>query len=391
METANTRLIGPTRKLIWINIIFFAATALISLIGGPFYIAHFGLPPALVWYTVFYVFATSMSITVGYHRLFSHVTFKANPVIEFLFLFFGAAAFQQSALEWASQHRDHHLYVDTEQDAYSIKKGFFYAHIGWLMFWKHTVHYENVNDLKKRPMVMHQFKHYYLWAIGSGIVFPTLIGALAGGAAGALGSFIFVVAARIAFVHHSTWCINSVCHMFGRATYDIDATAKDHWFVAFLTNGEGYHNFHHRFPGDYRNGVRWYQWDPSKWLIALLSKARLTSDLKRVSKFKILEARLRADHTRVQKWILQTGEHPRWERLQADLEAGYKLLGQRLLAWERRSYDYRDLVCGRIRHQSRIIHYLAKRKMNLSRQRFQQGRREWEFLIKSNAPLASIF
>ncbi|MBI3307310.1 MAG: acyl-CoA desaturase, partial [Candidatus Omnitrophica bacterium] len=71
--------------------------------------------------------------------------------------------------------------------------------------------------------------------------------------------------------------------------------AKDHWLVAFLTNGEGYHNFHHRFPGDYRNGVRWYQWDPSKWLIGFLSWFGLSRDLKRVSDFRILEARLAAE------------------------------------------------------------------------------------------------
>ena len=238
---------------------------------------------------------------------------------------------------------------------------------------------------------MHQHQHYYAWAVGSGIVIPTLIGAFAGGFTGALGAFIFAVAGRIAFVHHATWCINSVCHMFGKATYDIDATAKDHWFVAFLTNGEGYHNFHHRFPGDYRNGVRWYQWDPSKWLIAVLSQVGLTSDLKKVSKFKILEARLRADHARVQKWVALNGRLPHWDRLHAELEARHKVLSQRLMAWEKRSADYRDLVCGRIRHQSRIIHYLAKKKMHLARERFQQGRREWQFLIKSNARLASLF
>lgn len=379
---------APTPKLVWVNILFFIATAVIPFIGGPFYISHFGIHPLTVVLTVFYIFATSMSITVGYHRLFSHSTFKAHPVIEFLFLFFGAGAFQQSAMEWASQHRVHHQYVDTDLDPYSIKKGFWYAHIGWLMFWKHSVPYKNVKDLEKSAAVRHQHQYYYAWAVVSGIVVPSLIGALWGQA---LGAFIFAVAGRIFFVHHVTWCINSICHMFGKPTYDIDATAKDHWFVALLTNGEGYHNFHHRFPGDYRNGVRWYQWDPSKWLIAALSRVGLTSDLKKVSKFKILEAKLRADHARIQKWALQTGEHTRLELFYSELESRYKLLGQRLLDWERRSYDYRDLVCGRIRHQSEIIHDLAKKKMNLARERFKQGRREWQYLIKSNTRLASLF
>ena len=111
----------------------------------------------------------------------------------------------------------------------------------------------------------------------AGVLFPVFLGALTGHA---LGAFLLSVCARLTLVHHATFCINSVCHTFGKPTYDPNATARDHWFVALLTNGEGYHSFHHRFPCDYRNGVRWYQWDPSKWAIALMVKAGWVSDLK---------------------------------------------------------------------------------------------------------------
>ena len=95
-----------------------------------------------------------------------------------LALFFGAASFQQSALKWSSQHRDHHQYVDTDRDPYDISRGFWYAHVGWILFWKHPINYDNVKDLQQNALVMSQHKHYRLWSIGSGLILPLLIGAL---------------------------------------------------------------------------------------------------------------------------------------------------------------------------------------------------------------------
>lgn len=371
-------------KLILSNFLFFTITFLITLIGVPLYLFHFkSIPPFIVGLTFFYIVATGMSITVGYHRLFSHVTFKAHPVIEFLLLFFGAAAFEQSVLRWASQHRDHHRFVDTEKDPYSIKKGFFYAHIGWLLFWEHPMHYENAPDLQKNKMVMHQFKNYYLWSFGSGVIIPTLIGMAAGYG---LAAFIFAVCARLVIVHHATFCINSVCHMFGRATYDIYSTAKDHWFVAFLTNGEGYHNFHHHFPGDYRNAVLWYQWDPSKWLIIALSYLGLTSDIKRVSKFRILEARLRADQQRVRDWMAQDHEAPKWKDLYSNLETRYKLMLQHLAMWEAKNKVYRAALYGKFQERTHKIQEEAEH----ARETFHATLEEWQNLVRSHSRLADL-
>ena len=97
--------------------------------------------------------------------------------------------------------------------------------------------------------------------------------------------------ARLALVHHCTFFINSFAHTFGTAEYDAVSSAKDNWIGALLTNGEGYHNYHHRFPSDYRNGIRWYHWDPTKWVIWTLSKVGLASELKRTPLEKIAEAR----------------------------------------------------------------------------------------------------
>ena len=262
----------------WPVIAFFAVTTAGALIGAPFYIRHFGISLSEILFFSFYVAATSFAITVGYHRLFAHRAFKTNKFIEFLILFFGAAAFEQSALTWSSGHRDHHRFVDTERDPYSIKKGFWYAHIGWMTLWKQWPDYHNVPDLLKNKLVRHQHDHYVLWGAISGILLPVLLGSLSGHA---LGALVFSVCVRLTVVYHGTFCINSVCHTFGKRTYDIHATARDHWLVAFFTNGEGHHNFHHRFPNDYRNGVKWYHWDPSKWLIAFWAGLGLASGLRR--------------------------------------------------------------------------------------------------------------
>lgn len=150
--------------------------------------------------------------------------------------------------------------------------------MGWILFYKHRVNYDNVKDLQKSKLVMNQHYLYSLWSVGAGIVIPMLIGVWIGHP---LGAFIMAVSLRLVLVIHSAFFINSWAHMFGTRKYDATISARDNWFGVFLTNGEGYHNFHHKFPNDYRNGIRWYDYDPSKWLIFALSKIGWTWDLKR--------------------------------------------------------------------------------------------------------------
>ncbi|MCA9396826.1 MAG: fatty acid desaturase [Candidatus Omnitrophica bacterium] len=223
-----------------------------------------------------YGFITILSISVGYHRLFSHRAFKAHPVLEALLLFFGAASVQQSALKWSAQHRMHHKYTDTDADPYNIKQGFWHAHMGWIYLWKTPFERNVVQDLNKFPLVAHQHQYFQAWVIIAGFLTPLFIGWLYGSI---LGAYLFGIALRITVVHHATFCINSFAHMFGSRHFDPYSTARDSWVGAILTNGEGYHNYHHRFPSDYRNGVKWYHWDPAKWLIKSLSYLGVTSAL----------------------------------------------------------------------------------------------------------------
>ena len=276
----------PEVRWRWVGIIFFIVIHFVALLGTPWYIMRYGVSPEEWALFITWFVCTSMAITVGYHRLFAHTTYKTNSLLRFLLLFFGAATFEQSALKWASQHRQHHEFTDTGQDPYNINKGFWYAHAGWILFWKHRVNYDNSPDLLQSKLVMSQHHLYTLWSLGAGIVIPQLIGFWIGHP---LGAFIMAVNLRMVLVMHSAFFINSYAHMFGSRDFDGRISARDHWLGAILTNGEGYHNFHHKFPNDYRNGIRWYHWDPSKWMIFTLSKVGITRDLKRIP-----ESRLKA-------------------------------------------------------------------------------------------------
>ena len=268
----------PRRKNRFAAVFWMPVMNAATFIGLPLYVYFYGLNRAHLWIFIALFAATSMAVTMGYHRLFAHATFKTNRFIEFLLLFLGAGAYEESALKWASMHRRHHQFTDTDRDPYNIKRGFFYAHMGWFMFYKQSVEYNNVMDLKKSTLVMHQFEHFQLWAFVSGVALPMALGLTTGDW---LSALLWLVPAKITLVGHTAFFINSFAHSFGSRPYDLTVSARDNWVGAFLTNGEGYHNFHHKFPRDYRNGIRWYHWDPTKWMIWALSKLGVTRELKR--------------------------------------------------------------------------------------------------------------
>ena len=297
----------PFDRVNWITSSFLIGTALIALVGLPIYLFHHGMNWFQFGMGMFYLIATMMSITLGYHRLFSHISFKAKWPVRFFTLVFGACAFENACLDWASDHRRHHKHVDHEGDPYDISKGFMWAHIGWLMFKLNPEPpMDNVNDLRKDKLVMWQYKYVHWIGLVVGLVIPTLLGGLYNHwvgesvMVGALGGFLIAGVARIVIAQHCTFFINSLCHTVGRQPYSSSHSARDSAIMAFLTFGEGYHNYHHEFQHDYRNGVKPWQWDPTKWAIWTLSKVGLIEGLRRVPDSKILlaemrEARLRAE------------------------------------------------------------------------------------------------
>lgn len=281
----------PERKIRGMSVFFMPVFALIGLIGTPIYIYYYGITWPEIALFLFFFITTGMAITAGYHRQFSHVTYKAHPVVRFLLLFFGAATFQKSALRWASQHRQHHQFTDTDLDPHNSKRGVFFCHIGWIMFYKHNVNFHNVKDLQESKMVMSQHEHYDWWSVPAGLLFPMAIGTWMGYP---LSTFIITICLRITIVLNAAFLINSYAHMIGTKDFDKNASARDHWLGAVLTNGEGYHSFHHKFPNDYRNGHKWHHWDPTKWFIYLLTRVGLASDLKRTPD-SMIEAALKAN------------------------------------------------------------------------------------------------
>ena len=294
---------------IWTTIIIFGLTALAAVTIVPAYGYFYGYD-FFEWATAaVFCGLTGFSITAGYHRLWSHKAYKAHPIIGAFFAFWGAAALQNSILIWASGHRRHHRYTDdNERDPYSINRGFWFAHIGWMLrdYRSGRVDFKNVKDLKKDPLVMFQHKYYIPLVLFSNLFLPVFIGYLHGDI---LGTFLLAGILRLVLNHHFTFFINSLAHMWGKQPYNDTNTAKDNMIVAFLTYGEGYHNYHHFFQYDYRNGAGWWQFDPTKWLIGFLSWFKLTTDLKRVSGLKIQEALVRmqfrkADHQLKQKIVM---------------------------------------------------------------------------------------
>lgn len=283
----------PWDRVNWSTSIFLAAINVSAVTAVPLYLWKNGLDLFQVFLFLFFYTATGLSITLGYHRLFSHLSFKASKPVKLATLIFGACAFENSALNWCSDHRKHHKHVDHDDDPYDISKGFFWAHIGWLLFKLGPEQpMDNVNDLKRDPLVMWQHRWCLPLAFGVGLALPAAAGYLWSGPTGALGAFLLAGVLRVFAVQHSTFFINSMCHTVGHRPYSTKCSARDSAVMALFTFGEGYHNYHHEFQHDYRNGVRLSNFDPTKWVIWTLSKLGLVSDLRRVPEEKILLAEM---------------------------------------------------------------------------------------------------
>lgn len=287
-----------------------------------------------------YFIATGLSITLGYHRLFSHLSFQAKWPVKLATLVFGAAAFENTVIEWTSDHRNHHKHTDHDDDPYDISKGFWHAHIGWILFKLNAEPpIDNVPDLERDRLAQWQHKYYVWIAVIVGFIVPTLLGYWYGGADAALGAFLIAGVLRTTLVQHMTFFINSLCHTIGGQPYSTRCTARDSWIMALFTFGEGYHNYHHEFQHDYRNGVKWWQWDPTKWTIWTLSKLGLVSNLRRVPEDKILLAQITEARRRIDE-RLACSQRPVPQRLREMIETSNARLQQLSERWAQVKADY---------------------------------------------------
>jgi stearoyl-CoA desaturase (delta-9 desaturase) len=285
--------LSAEQKKDWVNIVFLTLTPIIGVVGTALYTWQNGFALWMPLLTFAMYLLVGMSICAGYHRFFSHKSYEASRPVQAFFAFFGAMAAQNSILWWSSSHRVHHKHVDEDWDPYNIRRGFWWAHIVWI-FYKNEERdgtFANSPDLLKNPVVMWQHRWHKVILIIGGFGIPTAIGAMFGDPIAGLlwGGFL-----RLAIIHHTTFFVNSLAHTWGKPIYNAEVSARDNGIVALLTLGEGYHSFHHRFPSDFRNGIRWHDWDPAKWFIAGLKAVGLADDLRVTALPQIEQARMSA-------------------------------------------------------------------------------------------------
>jgi stearoyl-CoA desaturase (delta-9 desaturase) len=231
---------------------------------------------------ILHVFA----LTAGFHRYFSHKSFKTSRTFQFILAVLGTTAAQRDPLWWASHHRAHHQTADTENDVHSPKHhGFWWAHMGWVMKRElMETDYSRVKDFAKYPELMWLNKHPYAPAFALAVLLLG-IGSLLNllrpdwGVSGwqfvFYGFFLSTVA-----VYHVTFCINSVAHLYGRRPYDVEDDSRNNWLLGLLAMGEGWHNNHHRYSVCARQGFRWWEVDLSYMVLRFLQLLHIVWDIR---------------------------------------------------------------------------------------------------------------
>ena len=353
----------------WPTTLFFLLNPAAAVFGTWWAYQHNLITWPLLLFGALFGVANNLAVTAGYHRLYSHRAYSTQPWIEWIYLLIGASAWQGSVLKWSSDHRRHHLHIDSEKDPYNIKYGFWYAHMGWL-FRKESVDLElcGVHDLQKNPRVVLQHKFYLPIAVLISYGLPMIFGYFQGSVAAGL----FVAGClRIMLSQQSTFLVNSLSHSLGTQPYSRKISARDSILVALLTHGEGYHNFHHKFQFDFRNGIRWYHWDPTKWVILALKNLGLATKLKQVSPEEILKARLEVEAERLQDYG--------WSRDRIELIREKILQAQSRVRWLKTEYERR----GNQAFETQALN-LAQFKIELKRakQDLKQSLKGWRVLLR---------
>jgi len=299
------------KKINWVHATVLTLPPLITIWGLLFVQLQW---LTLVW-SVMYYFATGLGITAGYHRLWSHRSYTASFPVRFGLALLGAGALQGSIRWWSRAHRAHHRYTDTDKDPYSVQKGIAYAHVGWLLMKQNPSRAgrSDITDLNADPLVLWQQRYYLVIALSMAFVFPTLVAGLGWG--DWLGGYFFAGVARLVFVHHATFCVNSLAHTLGDQPFDDRNSPRDHFLTAILSLGEGYHNFHHEFPTDYRNAIRFYQYDPTKWLINGLHHLGMTSHLQRFSENEVQKGILQMEQKKINERAVKLQWGPALDKL----------------------------------------------------------------------------
>jgi stearoyl-CoA desaturase (delta-9 desaturase) len=277
-----------------------AATRIASLAAVVVPLAGFIAAAILLWGRGFDVLhtalflgmyiVTAIGITVGYHRYFTHRSFQTNRIVQALLAIFGAMALEGPVLKWVAMHRCHHQHSDREGDPHSphehgqgvlgVLQGLWHAHVGWVFTGDPVNLQRYVPDLNSDRMLLVISKLWLLWVI-LGLLIPTVLGGLITMTwTGALLGLIWGGLARIFVVHHVTWSVNSVCHIWGSRPFRSHDHSRNNFLFGVLALGEGWHNNHHAFPTSARHGLRWWEFDISYIIIKTMSWVGLAWDIK---------------------------------------------------------------------------------------------------------------
>jgi stearoyl-CoA desaturase (delta-9 desaturase) len=276
--------------LCWPTIAGLSALHVGAIAGVVWIIVHPSL--ATVIAAVIGYYTSGIAVTAGYHRLFAHRAYRAAPPLRWALLIVASSTFQNSAVSWSADHRAHHAETDDDGDPHAITRGVWYAHVAWLFRRRDaSADVTQLTDLWALPSIRWQHRWYLPLAIVTGLVVPMGIATWWGDPIGGLLVLGFL---RATVLLQATFCVNSLAHLVGSRRYDARSSARDSMITAIVTFGEGYHNFHHRFPYDYRNGSRWWQFDPSKWVIWSVGRVRLANTMRRASPATVAAARQRA-------------------------------------------------------------------------------------------------
>ena len=258
-----------------------AADERINWLSSTPFLAFHLIPFAAIWtgvsltaaaLCVILYFGRMFLITAGYHRYFAHRSYRLGRVAQFLMALGGTTAMQKGPLWWAAHHRDHHRYSDTDRDVHSPTRGFWWSHVGWILCDKYgSTDESRVKDLAKYPELRWLNRHDSVGPL-----------ALAVGcfAIGGWSGLVIGFGLSTVLLWHGTFLVNSLAHVVGRRRYVTSDTSRNSLVIALLTNGEGWHNNHHHYQASARQSFRWYQWDPSFYVLWLLSKVGIVRDLK---------------------------------------------------------------------------------------------------------------
>jgi stearoyl-CoA desaturase (Delta-9 desaturase) len=225
--------------------------------------------------------AVALGVTVGYHRMLTHRSFRPHPAVKLILLVLGSMSLEGSALQWASTHIKHHADSDKEGDPHSPVEGFFHAHLGWIFKDREADPNVYGRHLLNDPIVVFVSQTFLVWVVLS-LAIPFAIGGLLGGWPGAWTGLLWGGLVRVFLNHHVTWSVNSVCHTLGKREFETSDRSRNEWVVGLLAFGEGWHNNHHAFPRSAFHGLHWWQLDFSGYLIWTLERLGLAREVYRV-------------------------------------------------------------------------------------------------------------